>query len=64
MFRNYGLYAYGSRRGAQACHIQQVTSLFDSKYRTIIRETITKMGRDALYEESMKVTHQIMTMIK
>ena len=46
--------------GAQACRIQQVTSLFDQKTEQLLEKQLQRWGRDMLYEESMNVTHQIL----
>jgi glucose-6-phosphate dehydrogenase assembly protein OpcA len=42
--------------GAQACQIQQVTSLEDQNTETLLGKQLQRWGQDVLYEESMKVT--------
>ena len=46
--------------GAQACRIQQVTSLSDQNTEQILGKQLQSWGKNALYEESMKVTYQIL----
>lgn len=46
--------------GAQACRIQQVTSVSDQNTEQLLGKQLQRWGRDALYEESMNVTHQIL----
>ena len=46
--------------GAQACRIQQVTPLADQKTEHLLGRQLQRWGRDRLYEESMKVTVQIL----
>ncbi len=48
--------------GAQACRIQQVTPLFDQKTDQLLGQQLQRWGRDMLFEESMKVTHQILNL--
>jgi glucose-6-phosphate dehydrogenase assembly protein OpcA len=46
--------------GAQACRIQQVTPLADQSTEQLLGQQLQSWGRNALYEESMKVTDQIL----
>jgi glucose-6-phosphate dehydrogenase assembly protein OpcA len=46
--------------GAQACSIQQVTSLADQKTEHLLGRQLQRWGSDRLYEESMEVTAQIL----
>lgn len=46
--------------GAQACRIQQVTSLAEQKAEVLLSQQLHRWGRDALYEESMAMTAQIL----
>jgi glucose-6-phosphate dehydrogenase assembly protein OpcA len=46
--------------GAQACQIQQVTSLEDQNTETLLGKQLQRWGQDVLYEESMKVTAAIL----
>ncbi len=48
--------------GAQACRIQQVTPLDDQKTENLLGRQLQRWGRDVLYEESMKLTHQILSL--
>ena len=48
--------------GAQACRIQQVTPLFDQKTDQLLGQQLQRWGRDMLFEESMKITHQILNL--
>lgn len=54
------MYAYGSFCGAQACRIEQVTSLADQKTDHLIQKQLQRWGTDALYEESIGVTMAIL----
>ena len=49
--------------GAQACRIQQVTSLADQGTEHLLSKQLQRWGRDNLYVESMEVTQQILQMI-
>ncbi|MDJ0731721.1 MAG: glucose-6-phosphate dehydrogenase assembly protein OpcA [Crocosphaera sp.] len=46
--------------GAQACRIEQVTSLADQKTDQLIQKQLQRWGTDALYEESIDVTMGIL----
>ncbi|MDJ0659364.1 MAG: glucose-6-phosphate dehydrogenase assembly protein OpcA [Crocosphaera sp.] len=46
--------------GAQACRIEQVTSLADQKTDQLIQKQLQRWGADALYEESIHVTMGIL----
>lgn len=46
--------------GAQACRIQQVTSLADQDTEHLLSKQLQRWGKDTLYQESMKVTEQIL----
>ncbi len=46
--------------GAQACRIEQVTSLADQKTDHLIQKQLQRWGTDALYEESIGVTMAIL----
>lgn len=46
--------------GAQSCRIEQVTPLFDQKAENLLGQQLQRWGRDALYDESMAVTAQIL----
>ncbi len=46
--------------GAQACRIEQVTSLADQKTDQLIQKQLQRWGADALYEESIDVTMGIL----
>ncbi len=46
--------------GAQACRIQQVTSLSDQNTEQILGKQLQSWGKNTLYEESIKVTYQIL----
>lgn len=46
--------------GAQACRIQQVTSLSDQNTEQLLGQQLQRWGRETLYEESMVVTTQIL----
>ncbi|MGK7914284.1 MAG: glucose-6-phosphate dehydrogenase assembly protein OpcA [Prochloraceae cyanobacterium] len=48
--------------GAQSCRIQQVTPLFDQKTDKLLGEELQRWGPDALYQESMSVTYQILNL--
>lgn len=45
---------------AQACTIQQVTSLADQRAEELLGQQLQRWGRDVLYEESVAVVHQIL----
>ncbi|MEM9136060.1 MAG: glucose-6-phosphate dehydrogenase assembly protein OpcA, partial [Cyanobacteria bacterium P01_F01_bin.42] len=42
--------------GAQSCRVQQVTSLLDQKPELLLSQHLQRWARDALFEESLKVT--------
>jgi glucose-6-phosphate dehydrogenase assembly protein OpcA len=46
--------------GAQSCRIQQVTHLGDQKTETLLSQQLLRSGRDILYEESMKMSYEIL----
>jgi glucose-6-phosphate dehydrogenase assembly protein OpcA len=46
--------------GAQSCRIQQVTPMFDQKTEQLLSKQLRRWGRDLLYEESMRVTAEIL----
>lgn len=46
--------------GAQACRFQQVSSLADQKAEILLSQQLQRLGREALYEESLAVTTQIL----
>ncbi|ACK67757.1 OpcA protein [Rippkaea orientalis PCC 8801] len=46
--------------GAQACRIEQVTSLADQNTEYLLGRQLQRWGTDALYEESLKVTMAIL----
>jgi glucose-6-phosphate dehydrogenase assembly protein OpcA len=46
--------------GAQACRIQQVTSLSDQNTEQLLAKQIQRSGPDVLYTESMEVTCRIL----
>jgi glucose-6-phosphate dehydrogenase assembly protein OpcA len=46
--------------GAQACRIQQVTSLSDQNTEKLLGKQLQRWGRDVLFEESMLVTSKIL----
>ncbi len=48
--------------GSQSCRIQQVTPLLDQKTDQLLGQQLQRWGRDMLFEESMKVTHQILNL--
>jgi len=48
--------------GAQACRIQQVTSLADQETEQLLSQQLQAGGRDTLYVESMDVTAQILAL--
>jgi len=49
--------------GAQACRINQVTSVSDQKTEELLGQQLQRWGREMLYEESMGVTHQILSLL-
>ncbi|MDX2099734.1 MAG: glucose-6-phosphate dehydrogenase assembly protein OpcA [Leptolyngbyaceae cyanobacterium bins.59] len=49
--------------GAQSCRVNQVTPLFDQKAETLLSQQLQQWGRDFLYEESMAVAAQILSMM-
>ena len=46
--------------GAQACRIQQVTSLADQDTEKLLSQELQRWGEDILYQESMSFTKQIL----
>ena len=48
--------------GAQSCRIQQVTPLFDQNTEKLLAQQLQVWGRNLLYEESMSITYQILTL--
>ncbi|KAM3097169.1 glucose-6-phosphate dehydrogenase assembly protein OpcA [Phormidesmis sp. 146-12] len=46
--------------GAQSCRINQVTSLDDQKAETLLSEQLQRLGRDALYEESLAIAAKVL----
>ncbi|MFP4009948.1 MAG: glucose-6-phosphate dehydrogenase assembly protein OpcA [Spirulinaceae cyanobacterium] len=48
--------------GAQACRINQVTSLSDQKTEELLSQQLQRWGREMLYEESMAVASSIMAL--
>lgn len=46
--------------GAQSCRIQQVTSLADQKTEELLGQQLQRWGTDALYQESMDITYQVL----
>lgn len=46
--------------GAQACRIEQVTSLADQKTDQLLNKQLQRWGQDPLYKESMEVVDQIL----
>lgn len=49
--------------GAQSCRIQQVTPMFDQKTEQLLSKQLQRWGREMLYEESMKVTAEILQLV-
>ncbi|TVQ45824.1 MAG: glucose-6-phosphate dehydrogenase assembly protein OpcA [Gloeocapsa sp. DLM2.Bin57] len=49
--------------GAQACRIQQVTPVYDQNTEILLGQQLQTRGRDPLYLEAMKITHQILQLI-
>jgi glucose-6-phosphate dehydrogenase assembly protein OpcA len=48
--------------GAQACHIHQVSPLSDQSADTLMGQQLQRWGRDLLYEESLAVAAQILSL--
>ncbi|MEC4807190.1 MAG: glucose-6-phosphate dehydrogenase assembly protein OpcA [Jaaginema sp. PMC 1079.18] len=48
--------------GAQACRINQVTSVSDQKTEELLSQQLQRWGREMLYEESMTVANTIMSL--
>jgi glucose-6-phosphate dehydrogenase assembly protein OpcA len=48
--------------GAQTCHIHQVTPLSDQSANTLMGQQLQRWGRDLLYEESLSVAAQILSL--
>lgn len=46
--------------GAQACRIQQVSSLSDQKAEFLLSQQLRRWGRDMLFEESLALTSQVL----
>lgn len=46
--------------GAQSCRIQQVTPLFDQKTEQLLTKQLQRWGREVLYEESMRLTYDML----
>jgi glucose-6-phosphate dehydrogenase assembly protein OpcA len=49
---------------AQVCHTEQVTALTDQKAESLMAQQLQRWGRDALYEESLAVTAQILQLLQ
>ncbi len=49
--------------GAQSCRVQQVTSLLDQKPELLLSKYLQRWTRDALFEESLKVTQAIVNLM-
>ena len=49
--------------GAQSCRVQQVTSLLDQKPELLLSQYLQRWTRDALFEESLKVTQAIVDLM-
>jgi glucose-6-phosphate dehydrogenase assembly protein OpcA len=50
--------------GAQACRIQQVTSLSDQNTEQLLGQQLQRWGKDTLYEESMKIALRILEIVR
>jgi glucose-6-phosphate dehydrogenase assembly protein OpcA len=50
--------------GAQACRIQQVTSLADQKTEQLLSHQLQRWGQDVLYMESAKIAYEILQLSK
>lgn len=50
--------------GAQSCWIQQVSPVHDQNTEILLGQQLQNRTRDLLYEESMKVTYQILQMME
>lgn len=50
--------------GAQACRIQQVTSLADQKTEQLLSHQLQRWGQDVLYTESTKIAYEILKLSK
>jgi glucose-6-phosphate dehydrogenase assembly protein OpcA len=48
---------------AQACRIQQVTSLADQQAEVLLSQQLQRWGRDMLFEESLEVTAQMLKLL-
>ena len=46
--------------GAQACHIEQVTPIAERKTEQLLTQQLQRLGRDALYEESLTAVANIL----
>lgn len=46
--------------GAQACRIEQVTPISDQKTEQLLTKQLQRWGREALYEESMTLTYEML----
>ncbi len=47
--------------GAQACHVRQVSPIDHATKAHLLELQLQRVGSDSLFEESLKVTHQILT---
>jgi glucose-6-phosphate dehydrogenase assembly protein OpcA len=50
--------------GAQSCRIQQVTSLADQNTEELLGQQLQRWGKDTLYHESMKMSYQLLKLVK
>lgn len=50
--------------GAQSCRVQQVTPLSEQKAEALLSQQLQRWGRDLLYEESLAVTAEILSLAK
>jgi glucose-6-phosphate dehydrogenase assembly protein OpcA len=53
-----------SQGGAQSCRFEQVTAPSEQRAETLLSQQLQRWGRDALYEESIAVTAQILRLGK
>lgn len=49
--------------GAQSCRFQQVTSLSEQKAEILLSQQLQRFGREALFEEGLAVTAQILRLV-
>ena len=49
-----------AKGGAQSCRFEQVTAPSEQKAETLLSQQLQRWGRDALYEESIAVTAQVL----